>query len=155
MQMTKVNCENVHIQTQLIFTWHCVKWAISWNLRDRDIPRHSANPGSERDVSAKVTCHRVSCSWHVFCGVSGQIKVLGTSSVACRGKSEHWYLTARFQWMSQTTSFWCLFFENENWILRTYLCLFQFRLQILHLTRCAYLSKLIVTSLADVHISIS
>ena len=52
---------------------HCVKWAISWNLRDCGIPRHSTNRRSERDVVGNVKCHRVSCSWHLCRGVSGKI----------------------------------------------------------------------------------
>ena len=56
-----------------IFEWHTVKWTISLNLQDRGIPRHLANRRSERDMSGSVKCHSVSCSWHVRCGVSGQI----------------------------------------------------------------------------------
>ena len=67
---------------------HCVKWAISYNLRDRGIPRHPANRRSERDVLGNVKCHRVvpdtyvaACqekSWpgYVKCGVSGKIRAL-------------------------------------------------------------------------------
>ena len=43
---------------------HCVKWVISWNLRDRDISRYPTSRRSERDVSGNVACRRVSCFWH-------------------------------------------------------------------------------------------
>ena len=44
---------------------HCVKYLISWNLRNHDTSRHSGNRRMKRDVSWNMTCSRVFCSLHV------------------------------------------------------------------------------------------
>ena len=70
---------------------------------------------------------------------------LGTSSVACQGKSGHWYLTTPFKWIGQTTSFLKLIFGQQNWNLGTHVRVFV----PLHLTSCAYLPTRLA---AGVHI---
>ena len=57
------------------YHFHCVKWVMSWNIRGPGISRHPANHTSERDVSEHATCRRVSCYWHSWHGVSGQVVV--------------------------------------------------------------------------------
>ena len=91
--------KDIHKASLHSFT-HCAKvsimnWVISWKLRGREIPRHSACPRSGTWLVRKPDVSESALFLIRPLPRDAKIHGLGTSHAAYQGKSGLWYLTQR------------------------------------------------------------